>query len=282
MFHIQSGPVCVSPVTPHTNRTRSLNQNDTYGYRPLNSSPLASFGNDSSPAGPSSSPIQQAQARRRSQYKSKMRTSSGVGPSQSLSPTMSMSLSSETGSILREKFRSSCLKRAKNARKKLVKSRRRLDPMSSSDGFEADESMAMDDEDDSEAEDEFDDEVLRRVMLNDNRKLRHKYRLSYYASCGDSFDPDLEDLDQWETELHEEPEGTKSQTTVAGESQLTPEDLEDAELEAYAEECERQAALAEFENIPVEDLFGWDEDDFDFETNDKNTVSSSQDIDMDL
>ena len=40
-------------------------------------------------------------------------------------------------------------------------------------------------------------------MLNENRKLRHKFRLSYYDACGDSVDPDLEDVEEWENELHE-------------------------------------------------------------------------------
>ena len=52
---------------------------------------------------------------------------------------------------------------------------------------------------------------------------------------------------------------------------LIPEELENAELEAYAEEWERQAALAEFENIPVDELFGLDEDDFVFEPKEMKT-----------
>lgn len=40
---------------------------------------------------------------------------------------------------------------------------------------------------------------------------------------------------------------------------MSPEELEQAELEAYAEECERQAALADFENIPFDELFALDD-----------------------
>ncbi|KAK1223482.1 hypothetical protein PQX77_013640 [Marasmius sp. AFHP31] len=235
----------------------------------MNSSPLAG---DSSPAGPSSSPLQQAQARRRSQYKSKTRTSSSSYTQQSSSPTvsMSMSLSSDTGSILRDKFRNSYLKRAQDARKRIVKTKRRMEPMGSSDGFEADESMVMDVENASEDEDDFDDEVLRRVMLNENRKLRHNYRLSYYDACGDSVDPDLEDVEEWESELQEGPPPGPSSRPQLSEAPIIPEELENAELEAYADEWERQAALAEFENIPVDELFDLDEDDFVFETKRKN------------
>ncbi|GLB38986.1 hypothetical protein LshimejAT787_0601480 [Lyophyllum shimeji] len=37
--------------------------------------------------------------------------------------------------------------------------------------------------------------------------------------------------------------------------QLTPVDLDDEELDAYAEECARRAALADFEDIPQDELF---------------------------
>ena len=38
------------------------------------------------------------------------------------------------------------------------------------------------------------------------------------------------------------------------EEELTPIDLDDEELAAYAEEC---AALADFDDIPEEELFSW-------------------------
>jgi hypothetical protein len=44
---------------------------------------------------------------------------------------------------------------------------------------------------------------------------------------------------------------------------LTPADLADEEIEAYAEECAQRAALAEFEDIPEEELFNWSPDEFD-------------------
>ena len=45
--------------------------------------------------------------------------------------------------------------------------------------------------------------------------------------------------------------------------ELTPIDLDDEELAAYAEEC---AALADFDDIPEEELFSWS----DFEEPDKH------------
>ncbi len=40
---------------------------------------------------------------------------------------------------------------------------------------------------------------------------------------------------------------------------MTPEDLEIAELEAYAQECERQAASTDFDDVPEEELFFLDD-----------------------
>lgn len=39
--------------------------------------------------------------------------------------------------------------------------------------------------------------------------------------------------------------------------EVTPFDLDDAELEAYAEEYARSVAFAEFEDLPAEELFAW-------------------------
>jgi len=50
---------------------------------------------------------------------------------------------------------------------------------------------------------------------------------------------------------------------VEPEVDLTPANLDDEEIEAYAEECARRVALAEFEDIPEEELFNWSPDEFD-------------------
>ena len=42
-------------------------------------------------------------------------------------------------------------------------------------------------------------------MDNAKRKKRHVYRLSYAYEVGSSFDPDMEDVGQWENELHGAP-----------------------------------------------------------------------------
>ena len=47
---------------------------------------------------------------------------------------------------------------------------------------------------------------------------------------------------------------TMAPREVEQQQQLTPIDLDDEELAAYAEEC---AALADFDDIPEEELFSW-------------------------
>ncbi len=63
--------------------------------------------------------------------------------------------------------------------------------------------------------------------------------------------------------------GTRNDLNLFAESEsqssprweeLTPEEREIAELQAYADECERQATLADFEDIP--EAF-WDNSDLD-------------------
>jgi len=50
---------------------------------------------------------------------------------------------------------------------------------------------------------------------------------------------------------------TSKQPWTDLEEKLTPVDLDDEELEAYAEECAQRAALADFDDIPEEELFNW-------------------------
>ena len=131
-------------------------------------------------------------------------------------------------------------------------------------------------------------------MANASRKEVHSYRISYAQEVGSSIDPDLEDIASWEQELTvtgvynnvsvhlkgshllQVPKliffwgvhagsGLADATTRSlqeGE-ELTPIDLDDEELAAYAEEC---AALADFDDIPEEELFSWS----DFEEPDKH------------
>ncbi len=65
----------------------------------------------------------------------------------------------------------------------------------------------------------------------------------------------------------------------AAEIDFTPVDLDDEELEAYAEECARQAALRDFEDLPEEVLFGpWS----DYEGDPAATAKDDEDMSMDM
>jgi len=145
--------------------------------------------------------------------------------------------------FLRERIKAKCLERAQKARARAVKNRRYTGYSDrSSDGFEMD-----DDEDEEENDDDImGDELFRRIMAQTNRKMNHNYRLSYALEVGSSFDPNLEDVAEWEHEVQAIPERDQD---------LSPADLDDEELEAYAEECARQAAYDEFADIPEEELF---------------------------
>jgi hypothetical protein len=122
-------------------------------------------------------------------------------------------------------------------------------------------------------------------MANATRKEIHSYRISYAQEVGSSIDPDLEDVASWEQELtgvynniSVHPKGSvyslqvpklipffpghagsglanaTTSTRPPQEGELTPIDLDDEELAAYAEE---RAALADFDDIPEEELFSW-------------------------
>ncbi|PBL03952.1 hypothetical protein ARMGADRAFT_1157958 [Armillaria gallica] len=230
----------------------------TPSHKPIKSSPLAS--QSTSPLSPTfSSPLSAAQARRKSQYKT-MTPSSGTSPAFKRFPRRTVSVSAPLfGSdastpgqsqkeFLRQRFQTRCFQRAAKARESAVKRKRHA---GSDDVFDD----AMDD-DKEETEDEvLKDEFFQRIVEHANRRTQHAYKLSYADEVGSSLDPDMEDLGAWEAELHE----SESQSSPRRE-ELTPEEREIAELQAYADECERQAALADFEDIP--EAF-WDDSDLD-------------------
>jgi len=110
--------------------------------------------------------------------------------------------------------------------------------MDCSDGEEEDEETVMQ------------DELFRRIMSNTKHKERHSYRLSYSYDVGSSFDPDMEDVGEWEQDLDRQGEAMG----------LTLEDLEEEELAAYAEE---RAAVEDFADLDLsaEDFSAWSDTD---------------------
>lgn len=144
-----SSPLLHIPSTPISSHTRYLSLG--YDHRPLNSSPLAS-------PNPKSSPVVAAQARRRSQYKSRtpsapVASTSRNAPNATLAAGLTSSESTQKA-FLREKFRQRCLVRASKAREKAIRSRRHSG-YPSSDGFDE----SMDDEEEEDDDDIMQDEV---------------------------------------------------------------------------------------------------------------------------
>ncbi|KAF8799556.1 hypothetical protein BYT27DRAFT_7236304 [Phlegmacium glaucopus] len=276
-----SSPAYECPSTP-------LALRNPLTYKPLNPSPLAR-----SPDRSKSSPVVAAQARRRSQYKALAPNTPAPtrifsNPRRSSGRLFSdgNNLASPAGPdpqkvFLRDRFKARCFERAAKARAKAFKERRYSNQSSSDDCY-----MDYDEEEDDE--DIMQDELFRRIMANATRKEHHSYRISYAQEVGSSFDPDLEDVATWEQELtvsdSASPPRASTSTTKQPrpEEELTPVDLDDEELEAYAEECAQRAALADFDDIPEAEIFSWS----DFEEPDERTLHSEHQIksayDMDI
>ncbi|KAJ3576707.1 hypothetical protein NP233_g250 [Leucocoprinus birnbaumii] len=265
------------PSTPISHRSVR------YNFRPQNSSPLVSPSH-SSPLAPSPFNQKPAPERRRLQFKSQTSISplsrshthptppsasrqSSASRARSVSwgasPSTTASSSRQAArpqfnhpedpqkSFLRERIKAKCIERAQKARERAVKKRRYTGYSDrSSDGFDIDDAQ-MDDEDDRDEDDDdvMSDELFRRIMTQVNHRTEHSYRLSYALEVGSSFDPDMEDVTEWENEI-QGPTDSGSEPSIQLE-------WDDEELEAYAEECARQAALDGLGDIPEEELFSW-------------------------
>ncbi|GJE86633.1 hypothetical protein PsYK624_027130 [Phanerochaete sordida] len=198
--------VLSSPTTPSARH----GYDQTWAHIPSNSSPLASSEAGSSPT---QSPSLHASERRRAQYKSfggdadsptasrrrpSRRIATGTIPF-SLSPNAVAGPSQEPTrtTMLRERFKARCIERANEERRRRINGKR-TDIDLSSDG--ADE--FMDDEDDEEAV--LDDPFFQRIMANLKSKEKYSYRVSYAHDVGESFDPDMENMDEWLNDGSEE------------------------------------------------------------------------------
>ncbi|KAG2140695.1 hypothetical protein DEU56DRAFT_798284 [Suillus clintonianus] len=202
-------------------------------HQPLASSPLAS---------PKSSPVVAAQARRQAQYKTRATGSSRSATNQ-LPCTQSGSQTPENPqkSFLRDRFKARCLERAQKQRHDKVQKQRTA---SGSDVFFDSE---MDCDEDEDEEFVMQDELFRRIIANAAHKKTHEYRLSYSYDVGSSFDPDMEDVNRWESELQEMPPDSYS---------VTPEDLEQEEIEAYAAEYANFQELSDL-GASIDDFSAW-------------------------
>ncbi|TFK90336.1 hypothetical protein K466DRAFT_484937 [Polyporus arcularius HHB13444] len=228
----------------------------SYSHAPLLSSPLAS---------PTSSPAANASARRRSQYKANAfsspadrRSSGAYGKRRHSSDTFVQGSSTQATSapsseepprkaFLKERLQARCIERAQKKRERAIaRGSRHLSSDASSDGL--DELM---DEDDEDEEVMLNDSFFQRIVESAKRKERHQYRLSFAQDVGSSFDPDMEDPAEWETELRGGPIST------------TPDDLLAEELEAYAAEAELN-----LDDLDVNEIFSlsdFEDDDVDMQ-----------------
>ncbi|KAJ7051350.1 hypothetical protein C8F01DRAFT_999425 [Mycena amicta] len=224
-----------------------------------------------------SSPTVAVQARRRAQYKSSpnvptrtprmpplllgfpRRPSGGVdlGPGAELGDDGDAS----QAAFLRTRLKKRCFERAAKARERAVNGKRTSMP--SSDGFNVDEDM------DDEEEDPLLDDLFLRIMRNQSRKMRRTYLHAYDREIGSS-DPALEDPQEWEDELGAclsflslslFPSSIILGNTYAHppSTSTSAAPLDDSEERALQEYLAEEA-LAEFADIPPEELFGGDDD----------------------
>ncbi|KAH8097075.1 hypothetical protein BXZ70DRAFT_944181 [Cristinia sonorae] len=257
-----SSPLCFQPTTPTSHRFSG----PSVQFFPLNSSPLAS-----SPVSPKSSPLAAAQTRRH-QYKQVASSPTLVRnryPQRNVASSSRAAVPASDGmeiprkAVLRERFKAKCVERAQKDRARRVSGKRGLSSDASSDGIDAD--MECGDDDDDEF---LNDELFSRIMKTVNHKQKYQYKLSYQHDVGSSFDPELEDVDEWENELQAPPINTE------------PDDLNEEELAAYAEEYQM---MQELQDIPLDDIFSLsdledvpEEEPFDWKGKGKD-----QDVEMD-
>ncbi|KAJ7274865.1 hypothetical protein C8J57DRAFT_1177729 [Mycena rebaudengoi] len=221
-------------------------------HKPTHSSPLAG-------SSPGSSPMAAAQARRRSQYKSRVpslpvasssRTSSYSRPARLNPPLLFGEVTEDPQKeFLRARLKQRCLERASRERARVVKKKRFMST-SEVGSDDANMEVEMDDEDEDDKEEGDDpafDVLFTRIMRNVTRKRDHAYLYSYDREVGSSFDPALEESQNWEHDLVEQPDDA----VAAADEQA---------LQAYLEE---QAAFADFADIPADDLFSWSDEDED-------------------
>ncbi|OCH84604.1 hypothetical protein OBBRIDRAFT_798928 [Obba rivulosa] len=88
---------------------------------------------------------------------------------------------------------------------------------------------------------------MKRIIQSAQRKKTHQYRVEYQWEVGSSFDPDMEDVAEWEAHL----------AALEDEQILTPEDLEEEEFLAYAEELTAAAGDVDLEGLDPDALFSY-------------------------
>ncbi|THH04349.1 hypothetical protein EW145_g5581 [Phellinidium pouzarii] len=222
------------PHTPSPGRFLTF----SHDYRPTKSSPLAPLVlSPSSSPGPIS-PVVEAQTRRRSQYKSRT-----AGPSNRAIGSPPASETNQTV-FLRERFKAKCFERARLAREKGVLRRRSAASDISSDGFDVE--MDMDDEDIRDDDDGFDDELFQRIVTNEKRKLAHTYALSYELDVGSSFDPDMEDAEEWERHVQSPATVTRTSQIQQEEDLSPPDDFDEPNFDEFDELDENSTWVDEY------------------------------------
>ncbi|GJJ10221.1 hypothetical protein Clacol_004447 [Clathrus columnatus] len=144
--------------------------------------------------------------------------------------------------LLRDQFKAHCLERAREKRGKTVKKIRGSNHPFSSDGFDMEGDFDMDEDADEDEDNLFQDELYRRVMMNEMRRSKHSRNLSFELEFGSSIDPNMyEDMDALEEEFTGRISNTREPSPppdLAYDDDVIEEylaELEESELQAMQE-----------------------------------------------
>ncbi|KAG8919834.1 hypothetical protein FRC01_001074 [Tulasnella sp. 417] len=194
------------------------------------SSPHSLSHHSSSPCAPSS-PLNPYSARsatlpsnRKAQYKARR-------PAYSLAPAPEPPVNG----FLRDKIIAKCAARVTKDREKAKEKERQKYASSSSEAGSSDVEMSSDGEDEDDTKDEVDDALYMRLMADQNRRERHNQMYLFERQVGSSFDPDIEDLAEWE---EEEPPQVEALDDLEGYF----DDDDDQLLSAYEDYLDNEAA----------------------------------------
>ncbi|KAG8959146.1 hypothetical protein FRC00_001901 [Tulasnella sp. 408] len=91
-----------------------------------------------------------------------------------------------------------CAARVAKDREKVKEREKRKYASSSSEAGSSDVEMSSDGEDEDDNKDEVDDSLYQRLMADQKRRERHNQMYLFERQVGSSFDPDAEDLAEWE------------------------------------------------------------------------------------
>ncbi|KAG8955386.1 hypothetical protein FRC04_008737 [Tulasnella sp. 424] len=213
-------PLQSSEASPHTLSHQS--SSPCAPSSPLN--PYSTHKGRSARSSLSSSASASLPSNRKAQYKARR-------PAYSLTPAPEPPVNG----FLRDKIIAKCAARVAKDRKKAQEKEKRKYASSSSEAGSSDVEMSSDGDDEDETKDEVDDSLYLRLMADQKRREQHTQMYLFERQVGSSFDPDIEDLAEWE-------EGDEPQEEAPDDLEGYFDEDDDQLLSAYEDYLQSEAA----------------------------------------